>query len=108
MISYVKSDLISIGSITDSNGGAEDWYIGQPSSDNVILTQDEWYNLGKEGSGYTASYVREPIKGYVNIYVSGTSYLDQCFFHFICFKLYLIFCLCKYAADMYIFIRHCI
>ena len=74
VISYVKSDLISIGSITDSNGGAEDWYIGQPSSDNVILTQDEWYNLGKEGSGYTASYVREPIKGYVNKYVSGTSY----------------------------------
>ena len=74
VISYVKSDLISIGSITDSNGEAADWYIGQPSSDNVILTQDEWYNLGKEGSGYTASYVREPIKGYVNIYVSGTSY----------------------------------
>lgn len=74
VISYVKSDLISIGSITDSTGEAADWYIGQPSSDNVILTQDEWYNLGKEGSGYTASYVREPIKGYVNIYVSGTSY----------------------------------
>ena len=74
VVSYVKSDLISIGSITDSTGEAADWYIGQPSSDNVILTQDEWYNLGKEGSGYTASYVREPIKGYVNIYVSGTSY----------------------------------
>jgi len=73
VISYVKSDLISIGSITDSTGEAE-WYIGQPSSDNVILTQDEWYNLGKEGSGYTASYVRETIKGYVNVYVSGTSY----------------------------------
>lgn len=74
VISYVKSDLISIGSITDSTGEAADWYIGQPSSDNVILTQDEWYNLGKEGSGYTASYVRETIKGYVNVYVSGTSY----------------------------------
>ena len=74
VISYVKSDLISIGSITDSTGEAADWYIGQPSSDNVILTQDEWYNLGKEGSGYTTSYVREPIKGYVNVYVSGTSY----------------------------------
>lgn len=72
--SYVKCDLISIGSITDSNGEAADWYIGQPSSDNVVLTKEEWYNLDKDGSGYTASYVREPIKGYVNIYVSGTSY----------------------------------
>jgi hypothetical protein len=74
VISYVKCDLISIGSITDSNGEAADWYIGQPSSDNVVLTKEEWYNLDKDGSGYTASYVREPIKGYVNIYVSGTSY----------------------------------
>lgn len=72
--SYVKCDLISIGSITDSTGEAADWYIGQPSSDNVVLTKEEWYNLDKDGSGYTASYVREPIKGYVNIYVSGTSY----------------------------------
>ena len=72
--SYVKCDLISIGSITDSSGEAADWYIGQPSSDNVVLTKEEWYNLDKDGSGYTASYVREPIKGYVNIYVSGTSY----------------------------------
>lgn len=74
VISYVKCDLISIGSIIDSNGEAADWYIGQPSSDNVVLTKEEWYNLGKDGSGYTASYEREPIKGYVNIYVSGTSY----------------------------------
>lgn len=74
VLSYVKCDLISIGSITDSNGEAADWYIGQPSSDNVVLTKEEWYNLDKDGSGYTASYVREPIKGYVNIYVSGTSY----------------------------------
>lgn len=74
VLSYVKCDLISIGSITDSNGEAADWYIGQPSSDNVVLTKEEWYNLGKDGSGYTASYEREPIKGYVNIYVSGTSY----------------------------------
>lgn len=74
VISYVKSDLISIGSITDSTGEAADWYIGQPSSDNVVLTKEEWYNLDKDGSGYTASYEREPIKGYVNIYVSGTSY----------------------------------
>lgn len=74
VISYVKCDLISIGSITDSNGESADWYIGQPSSDNVVLTKEEWYNLDKDGSGYTASYVREPIKGYVNIYVSGTSY----------------------------------
>lgn len=72
--SYIKCDLISIGSITDSTGEAADWYIGQPSSDNVVFTQDEWFNLDKEGSGYTASYVREPIKGYVNVYVSGTSY----------------------------------
>lgn len=72
--SYVKCDLISIGSITDSTGEAADWYIGQPSSDNVVLTKEEWYKLDKDGSGYTASYVREPIKGYVNIYVSGTSY----------------------------------
>ena len=72
--SYVKCDLISIGSITDSTGEAADWYIGQPSSDNVVLTKEKWYNLDKDGSGYTASYVREPIKGYVNIYVSGTSY----------------------------------
>ncbi|MDD6465292.1 MAG: hypothetical protein PUF75_05080 [Coprococcus sp.] len=74
VLSYVKCDLISIGSITDSNGEAADWYIGQPSSDNVVLTKEEWYNLDKDGSGYTASYEREPIKGYVNIYVSGTSY----------------------------------
>lgn len=74
MLSYVKCDLISIGSIADSNGEAADWYIGQPSSDNVVLTKEEWYNLDKDGSGYTASYEREPIKGYVNIYVSGTSY----------------------------------
>lgn len=74
VLSYVKCDLISIDSITDSNGEAADWYIGQPSSDNVVLTKEEWYNLDKDGSGYTASYVREPIKGYVNIYVSGTSY----------------------------------
>lgn len=74
VLSYVKCDLISIGSITDSTGEAADWYIGQPSSDNVILTQDEWYNLGKEGSGYTASYVREMLKGYVNVYAAGTSY----------------------------------
>ena len=74
VLSYVKCDLISIGSITDSNGEAADWYIGQPSSDNVVLTKEEWYNLDKDGSGYTASYVRETIKGYVNVYVSGTSY----------------------------------
>lgn len=74
VLSYVKCDLISIGSITDSNGEAADWYIGQPSSDNVVLTKEEWYNLDKDGSGYTASYEREPIKGYVNIYVSGTYY----------------------------------
>lgn len=74
VLSYVKCDLISIGSIADSNGEAADWYIGQPSSDNVVLTKEEWYNLDKDGSGYTASYEREPIKGYVNIYVSGTSY----------------------------------
>ena len=74
VLSYVKCDLVSIGSITDSNGEAADWYIGQPSSDNVVLTKEEWYNLDKDGSGYTASYEREPIKGYVNIYVSGTSY----------------------------------
>ena len=74
VLSYVKCDLISIGSITDSNGEAADWYIGQPSSDNVVLTKEEWYNLDKDGSGYTASYEREPIKGYVNIYVSATSY----------------------------------
>ncbi len=74
VLSYVKCDLISIGSITDSNGEAADWYIGQPSSDNAVLTKEEWYNLDKDGSGYTASYEREPIKGYVNIYVSGTSY----------------------------------
>lgn len=74
VLSYVKCDLISIDSITDSNGEAADWYIGQPSSDNVVLTKEEWYNLDKDGSGYTASYEREPIKGYVNIYVSGTSY----------------------------------
>lgn len=72
--SYIKCDLISIGSITDSTGEAADWYIGQPSSDNVVFTQDEWYNLDKKGSGYTASYVRELIKGYVNVYVSGTSW----------------------------------
>lgn len=74
VLSYVKCDLISIGSITDSNGEAADWYIGQPSSDNVVLTKEEWYNLDKDGSRYTASYVRETIKGYVNVYVSGTSY----------------------------------
>lgn len=74
VLSYVKCDLISIGSIADSNREAADWYIGQPSSDNVVLTKEEWYNLDKDGSGYTASYEREPIKGYVNIYVSGTSY----------------------------------
>lgn len=74
VLSYVKCDLISIGSITDSTGKSADWYIGHPSSDNVVLTKEEWYNLDKDGSGYTASYVREPIKGYVNIYVSGTSY----------------------------------
>ncbi len=74
VLSYVKCDLISIGSITDSTGKSADWYIGHPSSDNVVLTKEEWYNLDKDGSGYTASYVREMLKGYVNVYAAGTSY----------------------------------
>lgn len=74
VMSYVKCDLISIGSITDSTGKSADWYIARPSSDNVVLTQEEMRRLGDNGSGYTVSCEREMLKGYVNVYVSGTSY----------------------------------
>lgn len=74
VISYIKCDLIGIGSITDSTGESADWYIARPSADNVVLTKEERFNLGDKGSGYTVSCEREMLEGYVNVYVSGTSY----------------------------------